>query len=274
MYENKYLTFCKTDSKTKCLYINKNNKTMININENKRVDAREIYDFIEVKSRFNDWFKNSVEFISAKEGEDFYKKNSKSTGGRPSIEYDVTVDCAKELCLTQRSEKSKQLRLWLISLSNKHDSGLAFTVPQIEALMDLSRAITLVSIQKDVEKKHYMLYNNTYTWHKHRAEILGYSKDDVIEAMCKINKKYNSMRESLVKLDANELIRVGAIDFMMAMGKTQEYATNVGNLCKSMASRMELGNIIWDDTKDNPLGINKHEIDERKACYSSAKKML
>jgi phage anti-repressor protein len=247
---------------------------MLNIDENNKVDAREIYDFIGVKSRFNDWFKNSIDFIGAIDGKDFYQKNSKSTGGRPTIEYDVTIDCAKELCLTQRTTRSKELRLWLISLSNKHDVGLAFTVQQIEALMDLSRAMTLISIQKEVEKKHFAIYNDKYTWYQYRAALLGYSTNDVIAAMRRVNKNHHSIRTSLVQLDANELIRIGVIDFMVAMGKTNEYATNVGNLCKSMAVKMKLGNIIWDDTKDNPLGINQSDITERQNNYNNIKMLI
>ena len=52
------------------------------------------------------------------------------------------------------------------------------------------------------------------------------------------------------------------------MGKTQEYATNVGNLCKSIAEKTKLGNIIWDDTKDNPLGLNNGKIIERKSLFN------
>lgn len=247
---------------------------MLQINESNKVDAREMYEFIGVKSRFNDWFKNSIEFIGAIEGRDFNQKFSKSTGGRPSIEYDVSISCAKELCLTQRTEKSKKLRRWLISLSEQHDTGLAFTAPQIEALMDLSKAMTLISIQKNVEKKHFAIYNDKYSWHKYRAALLGYDTKDVIKAMQQVNKKYRTMRTSLIKLDAVELIRVGVIDFMKAMGKSDEYATNVGGLCKSMASKMELGNIIWDDTIDNPLKINQAEVTERQTLYTGVQKML
>jgi hypothetical protein len=73
--------------------------------------------------------------------------------------------------------------------------------------------------------------------------------------MRQVNKKHHSIRKSLIQLDSNELIRTGVIDFMMCMGKTREYAINVGNLCKSIAEKTKLGNIIWDDTKENPLGL-------------------
>ena len=140
--------------------------------------------------------------------------------------------------------------------------------------MDLSRAMTLVSIQKEVENKHFAIYNDKYTWYKYRANLLGYSTKDVMDAMQKVNKKHRSIRTSLVQLDANELIRTGVVDFMGAIGKTNEYAINVGNLCKSMAAKMKLGNIIWDDTKENPLKINKSETSELKKNYNNAKTFL
>lgn len=247
---------------------------MIKVLENGKVDAREIYNFIGVKLRFNDWCTRSFEFMGAKENEDFYSKKSKSTGGRPTIEYDLTIECAKELCLVQRTEKSKELRKWLISLSAKHDTGLAFTSQQIEALMDLSKSMTLVSIQKEVERKHFDLYNNNNSWWEYRSGILGYSKESLIEAMKAINKKHKSIRDSLIKLDGNELIRTGVIDLMIALGKTEEYAVNVGNLCKSMAYKMELNNIIWDDTKENPLQINQKEVEEKKNIFNQSKQLL
>lgn len=246
---------------------------MLTIDSNDNVDAREIYNFIGVKSRFNGWILESLSFIGAKEHKDFCRKNGKSTGGRPTIEYDVTIECAKELCLVQRSDKSKQLRQWLISLSNQHDTGLAFTAPQIEALMDLSKAMTLISIQKEVEKKHFDLYNQPQTWWNYRAAILGYSKESLIEGMRNVNKKHSSIRASLIKLDSNELIRTGVIDLLLAMGKTTEYATNVGNLCKSIASKMKLGDIIWDDTKENSLKLNQSEISEIKSNYVKINKL-
>jgi hypothetical protein len=176
--------------------------------------------------------------------------------------------------LLEKNDKGKELRRWLIGLGNQHDTGLAFSAIQIESLIDLSKAMTLISIQKDVERKHFDLFNNKYEWHNYRASLLGFDTNDLIEAMRKVNKKHKSMRASLIVLDSPELIRIGIIDLMIAMGKTIEYAANVGNLCKSMANRMEFGNIIWDDTKKNPLGLNQSSVDERKNMYSSATQKL
>ena len=54
------------------------------------------------------------------------------------------------------------------------------------------------------------------------------------------------MRSALVQLDSNELIRTGVIDIMKALGKTDEYSRNVGDLCKSLSEKANFGNIIYD----------------------------
>ena len=78
---------------------------------------------------------------------------------------------------------------------------------------------------------------------------------------------YHSIIESLLKLDSNELIRAGVIDLLIALGKSQEYAKNVGELCYEMSKKMELGKLIWDDTKPDSLGINKPFCNTIKQTY-------
>ena len=95
-------------------------------------------------------------------------------------------------------QNAKKVRDDIIKLYNQHDTGLAFTAQQIEGLIDLSKAMTLVSIQKNVEKKHFEIYNDKYTWYQYRAALLGYGTDDVIEGMRKVNKKHHSIRASLI----------------------------------------------------------------------------
>jgi len=244
---------------------------MIKVNDKGFINAKDIYTYIGVKSRFNDWITNALIYIDAKEDENFYYFLGKSTGGRPAKHVMVTSDIGKELCLISRSEKAKELRLWLIAIDKKHETGLAFTAEQITALMDLSKSMMLVSIQKHVEKKHFELFNKPSEWWKYRADLLGYSKETLIQAMIKVNKYHKSTKESLMKLDSNELIRTGVIDFFMALGKTQEYATNAGNLCKEMAEKMDLGVNIFDDTKPNPLKINKSLINNCNNSFKSLK---
>lgn len=244
-------------------------------NENRNlISAKELYSELGIKRDYSTWIKQSIERAELEVHKDFTPIKGESTGGRPTIDYLLVRDSALTVVMMSGGKFASKLRKQVIELYNQHDTGLAFTAQQIEALMDLSRAMTLVSIQKEVEKKHFAIYNDKYTWYQYRAALLGYSTNDVIKAMQRVNKKHHSIRASLVQLDANELIRTGVIDFMIAMGKTNEYALNVGNLCKSMAMKMKLGNIIWDDTKENPLKINQTEITERQNGFNQVKSLL
>lgn len=50
------------------------------------------------------------------ESKDFWTKMSKSTGGRPSKEYNLSVDMAKQICMIQRSPEGKQIRQYFLDL--------------------------------------------------------------------------------------------------------------------------------------------------------------
>jgi phage anti-repressor protein len=241
---------------------------IINTNNQGCVSAKELYIELGIRKDYSNWIKQNIERAYLEINKDFTPFKEESTGGRPSIDYQLTKDSAITIAVMSGGQNAKKVRDDIIKLYNQHDTGLAFTAQQIEGLIDLSKAMTLVSIQKNVEKKHFEIYNDKYTWYQYRAALLGYGTDDLIEGMKKVNKKHHSIRASLILLDSNELIRTGVIDFLIVMGKTQEYATNVGNLCKSIAEKTKLGNIIWDDTKDNPLGLNNGEIIERKSLFN------
>ena len=85
--------------------------------EQPTVSARDLHEGLEINTRFNDWFPRMVEY-GFSEGKDFYSKMSKTsdTGGRPAIEYDITVDMAKQICMLQRTEKGRQYRQYFIDL--------------------------------------------------------------------------------------------------------------------------------------------------------------
>jgi len=238
------------------------------------ISAKELYLELGIKRKFANWIVESIKRAELNKDADFVTILLQSTGGRPTNDYLLIRDAALTIIMMSGGKLANQLRKKVIELYNQHDTGLAFTSSQIEALMDLSKAMTLISIQEKVESRHFAIYNNKYTWYKYRAALLGYSTSDVIDAMEKVNKQHHSIRKSLIKLDANELIRTGVIDFMLALGKTSEYAINVGNLCKSMSEKMKLGNIIWDDKKENPLQLNSGEVKDRIDLFNKAIKAI
>ena len=76
-------------------------------------NAFDVYSFIQPKARFNDWIRNRIEQYEFIENQD-YIKQTVLTGGRPKIDYHITLDMAKELCMVENNEKGREARRYFI----------------------------------------------------------------------------------------------------------------------------------------------------------------
>jgi len=86
------------------------------------VNARDLHAFLEVKTRFNGWITTRIEEYGFLENQDFmsFAENSvKPQGGRPSKEYSLTLDMAKELAMVERNSKGRQIRRYFIECEKK-----------------------------------------------------------------------------------------------------------------------------------------------------------
>lgn len=116
-------------------------------NERPTVSARELHQFLNVKTAFTDWFPRMCEF-GFEEGKDFYSFLSESTGGRPKTEYQLTIEMSKEICMLQRSDEGKQARLYFIELEKKWNSpesvmsrALQFAQKQLDSVKAINTAL-------------------------------------------------------------------------------------------------------------------------------------
>ena len=82
------------------------------------VSARELHEKLNVKTEFKDWIKRMIEY-GFEDKKDFCSFLSKNTGGRPSKEYFISIDMAKEICMIQRSETGKKFRQYFIECEKK-----------------------------------------------------------------------------------------------------------------------------------------------------------
>ena len=93
------------------------------------VSARELHDFLEIKTEFRKWFPRMCEYGFV-ENVDFTRAFQKcpTLGGIQTVaDYAITIDMAKELSMIQRTEKGKQARLYFIECEKK----LKTQVPQL-----------------------------------------------------------------------------------------------------------------------------------------------
>ncbi|WP_455475712.1 antA/AntB antirepressor family protein [Bartonella sp. B17] len=120
------------------------------------VNARELYNFLEANVRFNDWIIRRIEEYNFKENQDFVsftQKRVKPQGGRPSIEYHLTLDMAKELAMVERNEKGKQARQYFIECERR---AKQVSAPQI----DYSSPEAMLGVKDKNERKEILFVDN------------------------------------------------------------------------------------------------------------------
>lgn len=81
------------------------------------VSARELHEQLHIGTKFTTWFERMKEY-GFTEGNEFFPKMGETTesGGRPSVDYDISVDMAKQICMIQRTPEGKAVRQYLIDL--------------------------------------------------------------------------------------------------------------------------------------------------------------
>lgn len=95
------------------------------------VNARELHACLEVKTEFKDWIARRIKDFDFQEGIDFCSFLSESSGGRPSKEYAITVNMAKELCMVERNELGRKWRRYFIDCEQQLQTvKQAIAIPQ------------------------------------------------------------------------------------------------------------------------------------------------
>lgn len=97
-------------------------------NESKErlINARELHKVLENKRQFANWIKQRIEqygFIENKEFirfNNFVKGDNKGYGNKTQIDYYITVDMAKELCMVENNKIGKKLRIYFIEVENRY----------------------------------------------------------------------------------------------------------------------------------------------------------
>lgn len=106
------------------------------------VNARDLHEFLEVGKMFAHWIADRIEkygFIETQDFEVIAETGKNPNGGRPSKEYMISLDMAKELAMVERNDRGKQARQYFIECERRANAqavpaGLPdFTNPIIAA---------------------------------------------------------------------------------------------------------------------------------------------
>ena len=83
------------------------------------VSARELHEKLNIGTKFATWFPRMTEYGFA-EGVDFTtcypNLGSENHGGQNMVDYNISVDMAKQICMIQRTPEGKECRQYLIDL--------------------------------------------------------------------------------------------------------------------------------------------------------------
>ncbi|EKN5953191.1 AntA/AntB antirepressor [Yersinia enterocolitica] len=85
-------------------------------------NARDLHSFLGVGKRFASWITERISEYEFVENQDYmiFSQNREKIGrGRPSIDYHLTLDTAKELAMVERNEKGRQIRRYFIECEKR-----------------------------------------------------------------------------------------------------------------------------------------------------------
>ena len=81
------------------------------------VNARDLHKFLKVGRRFTTWIQGRIAEYGFAENLDFIsfsQSGEKPKGGRPTVEYHLTLDMAKELAMVENNEEGRKVRRYFI----------------------------------------------------------------------------------------------------------------------------------------------------------------
>lgn len=128
------------------------------------MSARELHEFLEVKTSFKGWFPRMCEY-GFNESQDFnpLKNEQVRLEGNRQVkrtvqDYEITLDMAKEIAMIQRSDKGKEVRQYFLELERRWNSpeavmnrALEYSRKQVKALMEEKQG--LIEENKELKPK-------------------------------------------------------------------------------------------------------------------------
>ena len=161
--------------------------------------ARDLHEFLEVKTAYKDWFPRMCEYGFA-EGEDycsFLSDRSDGLPGKPRQDAQLTIDMAKEICMLQRNEKGKQARQYFLQLErewNSPEAVMSRALRMAEERLERFKAINAnLSVQNAImqPKAEYfdgLCDRESLTGVRETAKLLGLKQNDFVKWL--IDHKY------------------------------------------------------------------------------------
>ena len=120
-------------------------KNVIDGAEVNSVNSRDIHKTLEIKTEYSKWIKRTIDKYGFTEDED-YTVVKNGDGNNAFINYIVTMETAKELCMVANTDKGRETRKYFIKVEKQHSKN------------------TLLSLNEHIEKTKALF---------HTQEVMG-----------------------------------------------------------------------------------------------------
>ena len=169
-------------------------------------------------------------------------------------DYYISLELARLITLNSNSPVKLVFARKLTELVKPKRAQETFSKDQILAVLELTKVMGLISCQKSAELGHQHAkaadLGKSREWWNYRARLLGYNVTTLKAKMSEIGASYKgkNLRQMLIKTDKYEMIRMAVIDLFLALGNSEHYAKDMGDLAKIFANELKVE--IRDDRKD------------------------
>jgi phage anti-repressor protein len=198
------------------------NKELIGTETVNSVNARELYDTLELTKEFSTWIKVQIKSLGLEEDVDYITFTHKVKAGRGTAnraEYILTTDTAKHISMASRTAKGKEVRTYFIAIekefikdlqkaklhiANGYKSQLAQRNSKIK---ELEGRVKVVESQSDVFMNDPSLHNdfleflyqankitNEISIIRHVSKNLDETQQSMSNFMAFITRRYEKIR--------------------------------------------------------------------------------
>ena len=195
-----------------------------------------------LKTWLSDIYGFKGEIREPKEGIDFSTYMSKSTGGGPTEDFEITIELAKLITLNSRSIVKQRYAQWLLELERKLNNLEILTVEQAIFIQKLIELFRFISNQKQALKNHSKKYVNERL-NKGKSEHELYSFFHI----------WRNSKLDISKDEINERIKQFCIDNQKSISLTKNKVSKFDKIF-TMDNYETLKHAVWDylHTKNRP----------------------
>ena len=189
---------------------------LVTIHEGKfPIDGRELHEKVQSKQDYTTWVKNRIEKCRFFEGVDFTTSLGKSTGGRPTTEYSLTLYAAKHIAMLENTDAGFAVRDYFIQVEEKWSQGETKQIMSIEDLI-IAQATSMKDVKLQLSQQSAALQTQGQAIKQLTAKVETRNTEYYTVA------GYASLRG--IKIDVNKASLLGR----KATKLSQEYGVDVG----------------------------------------------